>query len=178
MLLPLYAINPDMRIETDAFELHFESSGYDRFVLRKEQGRVAILYPSGFRFEGMQTQLWLHKVLVEVFRSQARLVLLPRFREHVERTGLEPRRVFIKQTRSCWGSCSGKQNINLSLFLMLLPYKFIDYVMLHELCHLCEMNHSPRFWTLLDSFTEGNAKTLRRELREYARVHELVKLMR
>lgn len=178
MTVPLYAITPDTKIETDALELHFESSGFDRFVLRKEPGRVAILYPSGFQFEGLQTQLWLHKVLVEVLRSQARLVLLPRFRMHVEQTGLSPQRVFIKQTRSCWGSCSGKQNINLSLFLMLLPYKFIDYVMLHELCHLREMNHSPRFWALLDSFTEGKAKTLRRELREYARIHELVKMMR
>ncbi len=55
--------------------------------------------------------------------------------------------VKLKYTTSRWGSCSSKGNINLSTRLLLLPQEIMDYVIIHELAHRKEMNHSPRFWT-------------------------------
>jgi predicted metal-dependent hydrolase len=75
--------------------------------------------------------------------------------------------VKINSSRGRWGSCSAKKTINLSLFLLLLPQHLIDYVLLHELCHIREMNHSVRFWKLLDSFTDEKALQLREELKGY-----------
>ena len=75
-------------------------------------------------------------------------------------------KVFIKNIKSRWGSCSKKGNLNFSLHLMLLPEELIDYVILHELVHTVEHNHSKNFWAVLNKIY-GNAKTIDRKLKNY-----------
>ena len=59
--------------------------------------------------------------------------------------------VNLKFNRSNWGSCSTKGNVNISTCLLFAPQDVIDYVIIHELAHLVEMNHSPRFWALVET---------------------------
>ncbi|MGE4319565.1 MAG: M48 family metallopeptidase [Deferribacterales bacterium] len=61
-------------------------------------------------------------------------------------TGLKPVKVTYRKTRSRWGSCSGRGNISLSIYLMKLSERAIEYVIVHELCHLKHHNHSKNFW--------------------------------
>ena len=73
--------------------------------------------------------------------------------------------VILKYLNSRWGSCSVKGNINISLRLLLAPMEVVEYVILHELCHLQEMNHSARFWHLVASYMP-NYKNQERWLKE------------
>jgi predicted metal-dependent hydrolase len=58
-------------------------------------------------------------------------------------------RVSIKEQKSRWGSCSRQGNLNFNWRLLLAPLPALDYVVIHELCHLKEMNHAPAFWRLV-----------------------------
>jgi predicted metal-dependent hydrolase len=60
------------------------------------------------------------------------------------------REVRIKNTKSRWGSCSKRGNLNFNYKLALIPERLADYVIVHELCHLKEMNHGPKFWKLVE----------------------------
>lgn len=55
-------------------------------------------------------------------------------------------RIAVKEQKSCWGSCSAKHNLNFNWHLMEFPPEVVDYVVVHELCHLRHMDHSPAFW--------------------------------
>lgn len=78
--------------------------------------------------------------------------------------GCQLRKVFIKNHKSRWGSCSSRGNLNFNYRLLFLPPHLVDYVIVHELCHLQEMNHSKKFWELV-ALAFPNYKALRKELR-------------
>jgi len=105
---------------------------------------------------------------VEKLRKQAKLLLPPRLQELAAARGLRYQRVSIHKSHTRWGSCSSKGTISLSLYIMLLPPYLQDYVMQHELTHLVEMNHSSRFWSLLNEATGGKSLEYRRELKQFA----------
>ena len=73
-------------------------------------------------------------------------------------------RVFIRNQKSRWGSCSGKGNLSFNYKIVFLPPALADYLIVHELCHLAQMNHRPQFWQLV-SQQIPDYKKLRKELK-------------
>ena len=84
------------------------------------------------------------------FRRRGRTLLLERITELATRAGLQPRAVSIRGQQTRWGSCSSRGQISLNWKLMAAPRAVIDYVIHHELAHLKHLDHSPRFWALVE----------------------------
>lgn len=88
-------------------------------------------------------------------RSTLSALALKRIRQrldyYIPRIGRAPGRVAIRDQKSRWGSCSRKGNLNFNWKLIMAPPRCLDYVVIHELCHLYEFNHSPRFWALVEA---------------------------
>ena len=91
-------------------------------------------------------------LLVCWYARQAQAFLPGRVAQHAERMGVYPKNVRISSARFRWGSCSARQSISVSWRLMMAPVSVIDSVIIHELAHLREMNHSPRFWSFVRSY--------------------------
>ena len=86
----------------------------------------------------------------EALRKTAKRVLPPRLAFWSERTGMTYHGLTITSAEKRFGSCNGKNHICLSLYLAEYPEELADYVILHELCHTVEHNHSSRFYALLE----------------------------
>ena len=130
-------------------------------------GLLSITYPANLPVTHPGVQDGIRYGIEEGLRLEAKSFLPGRLARLARRHGFSFNKVTIKNLKSRWGSCSGRNNINLNLHLMRLPDELIDYVLLHELCHTVEKNHGPRFWSLLDRFTGGRAKELDKMVNKY-----------
>ncbi len=83
------------------------------------------------------------------YRQQARALIPPRVQSLAAQYGFRYRKVFIKNQKTRWGSCSRAGNLNFSCRLLMAPPRIVDAVIIHELAHLRIMNHSERFWKLV-----------------------------
>ena len=82
-------------------------------------------------------------------KEAARARILARLHHYNQHYNLEWNRLAIRNQRRCWGSCTSLKNLNFSYKLLFLPDHLLDYVVVHELCHLQELNHGPQFWALV-----------------------------
>ena len=103
---------------------------------------------------------------IEIDRTEARKKLVNRLNELCEQHGFHYNKVFMRNQRTRWGSCSAKNNISLNMKLVRLPDEMIDYVLLHELVHTRIKNHTNVFWTELNKLVE-DAKAKSKKLNQY-----------
>ena len=88
---------------------------------------------------------------IEDLADRALKEIPPRVKMWAGRIGVTCGRITIRNQKTRWGSCSAKGNLNFNCVLMLCPEAVLDYVIVHELCHRKELNHSPRFWAAVES---------------------------
>ncbi len=98
-------------------------------------------------------------------KELARSLILSRVAVLATLCQVSVKRVFIKNQRRRWGSCSSHGNLNFNYKLLYLPACLRDYVIIHELCHLKELNHSKDFWDLVDKHCPGYESNIR-EIKE------------
>jgi len=120
-------------------------SGRRGSTLRLDEGRLELCSPEAGGFLPMEPGL-LRDQIINAYKAIARKEIPRRVQHFQERLGLSPRRVSVREQKRRWGSCSSKGSLNFNWRLMLAPPEVMDYVIVHELCHLKELNHSTRFW--------------------------------
>ena len=106
--------------------------------------------------------------LTDFFKREARLLFATRALEYAARLGARPQRITVRDTRSRWGSCSQHGALSFSWRLIFAPDYVRDYVVAHEVAHLKEMNHSPRFWAHVKTLSPDTARA-RQWLRDHGR---------
>lgn len=111
----------------------------------------------------------------EAFRrwyiARAKVKILPRVRSQTRQLGVDYAAAKIADNRYRWGSCTVKNNLNFNWRLIKAPMFVIDYVVVHELAHLIEANHTPQFWNIVKARTTSSDKA-RTWLKEYGNLLE------
>ncbi len=102
-------------------------------------------------------------------KDLARSLIHQRLEYWNEFYNFEYKRVAVRNQKTCWGSCSEHKNLNFNYKIAFLPQELMDYVIVHELCHLKEMNHSKDFWTQV-ARTLPEHKEYRRRLRSMTHI--------
>ncbi len=155
------------RLTTFAFDVQIRKTAeVSELSYQLKNSVLTIFIPMEHPVEDDETQERIRITILNLLRREARRILPRKTAFFAERFGMSYERVKITSSRSRWGSCSGRKNINLSYFLLFLPEPYIDYVVLHELAHTREMNHGPNFWKLLSAMCGEDAKTISKRLKQ------------
>lgn len=97
-----------------------------------------------------QEQEQIKPLLEDWYQSHAEVLLKEKIKRFTKVIGVTPKSVSVKNYKSSWGSCSNRGEISFNWRIILAPHRIIDYVVIHELCHLLEHNHSSRYWKLVE----------------------------
>ena len=147
-------------------KLHLRKTQRRDISVRLSKGKINVVYPNLVNPHSKVLQGEIRKGIERALRLEAKQYLPDKVNELAEKFGFKFNKLTLKNIKSRWGSCSRKNNINLSIHLMRLPDHLIDYVILHELVHTVHHNHSARFWNMLNDVT-GGSKILDKEFKKY-----------
>ena len=98
--------------------------------------------------------------------AEAKRIIPEKAARYADLLGVTFGRISIRSQRSRWGSCSAQGNLNFNCLLMLAPEEILDYVIVHELCHRREMNHSQKFWAAVEQILPDH-----RRYRQWLKAH-------
>ncbi len=104
------------------------------------------------------------------YKESARALVHQKIAELNTHYNFPIRKVAIRDTKSRWGSCSKQGNLNFNYKILFLPPHIADYLIVHELCHLKEFNHSANFWNLVSRVVPDH-KTIRAELKRTSHLY-------
>ncbi|MCK5461638.1 MAG: M48 family metallopeptidase [Bacteroidales bacterium] len=156
----------DTNFQTHEHELNIERIDGDIPKVSLKDKQILVQLPETSDIRSPEIQDMIRWGILASWRKEAKKYLPVRLNELSRKHQLPYNRVIIKNNKSRWGSCSQKDNINLSLHLMRLPDHLIDYILLHELAHTLHKNHGRQFWKSMEKICP-NAKSLDKEMRGY-----------
>jgi len=139
--------------QQDAFKLTYGSTvlyrGCEYIIVAKEGDEIGVDNGTFYMPPYMDSDE-IKDACKRVYRRLAKMHIIKRVGEVSNRMGVTPSAIRITSAKTRWGSCSSKKSINFSWFLIMADDDAIDYVIVHELAHITEMNHSKKFWAIVE----------------------------
>jgi len=161
--------------QTDTFEhgmqigkshtLIVRETTLSRPTAQRHELQIIVSLPAGMPLSHPTASRMTRDAVIEALRIEAKAHLPKRLRYLAEKHEHSYEKVRFSHASGRWGSCSSNGTISLNIALMKLPFELIDYVLIHELCHTQQMNHSSDFWNLVaaaDPDYKAHRNTLRK----------------
>jgi len=140
--------------EKSGFTLHYGDTvmlAGNMYPINVREGKRAGFDGECFYMPSNLTPDEIKNAVVQVYKAIAKRIIQNKVVEYAKLMNVKPVGIKITSAKTRWGSCSGKNSINFSWRLVMADDDVIDYVVVHELAHIREHNHSPRFWAVVES---------------------------
>lgn len=145
-----YADGERFQILGESYFLNIYYKDINNAVVNVENGKIAIVLP--LRYSDSDNTEQIKKLIDKMYYMIAEKEVENAMEKTRKMVGLAPEEYRIKKTKSVWGSCSSNKKITINQNLMMYSRKAIEYVVLHEVCHLKYMNHSKNFWAMVEKY--------------------------
>lgn len=133
-----------------AYPLVVEGDRSNRLAAGFQDGEFRLVIPT--YLEGEARREASRDVLLQLYKKIAKNILKERTELYSKIIGVTVNRISVKDQKTLWGSCSSKNNINYNWKLIMVPLEVLDYVVVHELCHMIHRNHSKEYWGLVEKY--------------------------
>lgn len=146
------------------YPLVVEEHKENRIAVGFEQGEFKLVLPTYLKGEAKREAA--KDIILQLYKKMARNIFKERTEFYSKLIGVTVNRIFIKEQKTLWGSCSSKNNINYNWKLIMAPLEVLDYVVIHELCHIIHRNHSKDYWQEVEKYMPQYKEKLK-WLKEY-----------
>ena len=148
-------------------KLVLETSNITKISSKVTNNTLHINVPMGVDAYSASVQTKIHSKIEKILKTESEDLVTDRLKDISFENNIDYRSINYKKLTRRWGSCDNKKNIILNLYLVQLPWDLINYVIVHELAHTIELNHSPKFWNIVESIIP-DYKKLKTQLNKHS----------